>query len=154
MSLDKNVLHWHELTDEERKAIHDTKDYPIISVIDGLPVDVLKEIYFSLGFVKSEFETDYKKEEINWIRDNEYYWEENNHRSHRGDPQYIKDFFDSHLCERFRLYYAARHPGRFLNNFNDSVKLFLSEIYDATNGEFGKDFNMSNGSSRAFSLSG
>ncbi|MEK6827158.1 MAG: hypothetical protein AABX99_01590 [Nanoarchaeota archaeon] len=125
-------MDWQDPTEEERKAIHDPSDIPIICVIKGLSCEYRKLIYDSIR-VKSEYEKDFEETQLPWISDFKEYWGENHHK----DPdsctdEFSTDFFNSREYERFRLYYAAKHPDRIeIKKVNRRALEFLLEIDEA-----------------------
>ena len=99
-------------TEEEKKAIHDPLDIPIIAVIKGLDCDDRKLIYDSIK-IKDEYKDDFMKTQEPWISDFKKYWGENNHKDPSScSDEFSKDYLKSHEYERFRLYYAAKHQDR------------------------------------------
>ncbi|VVB82797.1 Uncharacterised protein [uncultured archaeon] len=104
-------MDWQEPTEEEKRAIRDSRDIPIIAVIKGLSCEDRKLIYDSIA-VKSEYETDFMKTQEPWIEDFKTYWGENHHQDPSDSPEFGNDFVNSREYERFRLYYAAKHPDR------------------------------------------
>ena len=124
-------MDWKDLNDEEKKAIRDSRDVPIIAVIKGLACEDRKLIYDSIK-IKSEYEPDYNESQRPWISDFKGYWKENNHK----DPEvcseeFSADFIKSHEYERFKLYYAAKHPERVeIKHINRRTLDFFAEIED------------------------
>ncbi len=143
MGLERSCKHWHNLSIEERGVIDNEEDCPIISVIDGLSYDFLERVYHSLELKKFFFK-EYLKEEKKWGEKNKYLWGAEHHKNPSICSDYVQDFIDSRLPQRFRLYYAAKNPNRFEKNFNEETKLFFSEVYFASEGEFGKRFSERN----------
>lgn len=66
-------MDWKEPTEEEKRAIHDPLDIPIIGVIKGLSCDDKKLIYDSIS-VKPEYREDYDLTQKPWISDFKKYW--------------------------------------------------------------------------------
>ena len=105
-------MDWNNPTEAEKKAIRDLRDIPIIAVIKGLSCEDRKLIYDSIK-VKDEYRDDFMKSQEPWISDFKEYWGQNHHQ----DPdicsgEFSTDYLNSHENERFRLYYAAKHPDR------------------------------------------
>ena len=126
-------MDWTTPTPEEIRAIHDPSDLQIIAIIKGLSPADRKLIYDSLR-VKEEHRPDFDKSQEPWIRDFKHYWREN----HCQDPdiatgEFSTDYLTSCQNERFRLYYAAKHPDRVRIEHPENVRAleFLVETHDA-----------------------
>jgi hypothetical protein len=130
------ITDWHSPTPQEIKAIHDPYDIPIISVIDGLPCKDRKLIYDSIE-VKDEHKEEYNHRQLSWISDFKEYWSENhNNQDTTGCAEFGTDFINSKEFERFRLYYAAKHPERMnITGINKRTLDFFVEVEEAI--EFG-----------------
>jgi hypothetical protein len=125
-------MDWCEPTEEEKKAIHNALDLPIIAIIKGLSCEDRKSIYDSLA-VKSEYMDDFMKNQEPWISDFKKYWGENHKKDPDQCPEFGTDFLISHEYERFRLYYAAKHPERVRIERADNKRAleFMIETSDA-----------------------
>ena len=115
--LEKSVKpdYWHDLTDEEKNAIHNPGDYPIISVIKGIPQGVLNKLdalLVSLSSDKSFF-----NEELPWVRD--FLWYKNEKKACGDNSSWGR------MCIEYRLYFAAKHPDRIENSSIPEIKDFL-----------------------------
>jgi len=130
-NLEEGLRHWHNLTEEEKGAIRDPRDYPLLSVIDGLSSQERRSIYRAIRFKDIG---DYKREELPWLRDFIHYLVENRKKKDLDcSPETInKIFFDEMekdgIHERFRLYYAAKFRDRIEKPTGKEVTDFLSEV--------------------------
>jgi hypothetical protein len=124
-------MDWCELTEEEKKALKNKEDLPIIGVIKGLNSEDLQSIYESLA-VKEEYREDFMKTQITWISDFKGYWGVNHNRDPDTSPEFGIDFLNSHEPQRFRLYYAAKYPERVeIRKIRRKTLDFLTETEDA-----------------------
>jgi len=121
-------MDWKEPTEEEKRAIRDSRDIPIIAVIKGLTPEDRKLIYDSIR-IKSEYEKDFEKTQEPWIEDFKTYWGENHHRDPSScTEEFSTDFLNSCEYQRFRLYYAAKYPERIeINHVNRRTLDFFVE---------------------------
>ena len=111
-----------EPTEEEKKAIHDLHDLPIIAIIKGLSSEDRKLIYDSIA-VKQDYKKDFGNIQLPWISDFKHYWAQNHKYDPELDPaRFSDDYIRSHECERFRLYYAAKYPERVVIEKPQNVK--------------------------------
>lgn len=124
-------MDWHTPTAEEIKAIRDPADIPIISVVDGINDQDRKLIYDSLE-IKEEYKSDFMKVQTLWLSDFKNYWGKNHHKEPDGCEEFGNDLVNSHEYERFRLYYAGKHPERINIKINKRVLEFLLETEQAT----------------------
>jgi hypothetical protein len=137
MGIETRVNHWHELSDEEKKIISDKRDYPIISVIDGLSAEERIKIYH---LITPQNLTVYNAREKEWISLFGYFLDENLKRKNLDhSPEVIKNLLLDEMINgithvRFRLYYAARYrtdvglsDDKELTNFLSEVDLALKE---------------------------
>lgn len=125
---------WHELSDKEKKAIHNSRDYIFISVIDGIPGRLLDVIYKSIQ-IRDEYRCFYNELQKQWISDMIWYLGEKIHGDARRSQELSEKMLEEHLCERFRLYFAAKNPNKIeVIHENKFVRDFLSEV----NREIGK----------------
>jgi len=112
MDVETKVKHWHELSEEEKKVISDERDYPIISVIDGLSVEERRKFY---GLIIPRNLLRYNLRQQEWISIFTYFLDQNlkkNNMDH--SPEVIQNLLLEEMIhgithERFRLYYAARY---------------------------------------------
>lgn len=120
---------WAEPTAEEKKAIRNPLDIPIIAVIKGVSPEDRKLIYDSID-VKDEFRGHYKELQLPWVSDFKGYWAKNHNNK---DPdeyvgEFIEDYKKSCENERYRLYYAAKYPEKIeIKKVNRKVLEFLLE---------------------------
>jgi hypothetical protein len=125
-------MDWHNPTIEEIKAIHNPADIPVISVVDGLTNEDRKLIYDSLE-IKPEYKSDFTNVQTLWLSDFKNYWGKNHKIEPDGCEEFGNDLVNSHEYERFRLYYAAKHPeGVIIKKVNKKVLEFLLETEQAT----------------------
>ena len=117
-----------EPTEQEKKAVRDPLDIPIIAVIKGLSCDDRKLIYDSIR-VKEDYKDDFMSLQKPWISDFKEYWSENhNHQDPDGCVEFGNDLVNSKEFERFRLYYAAKYPERVeIKNVNQRTLEFFLE---------------------------
>src|SRR4030042_4356980 len=128
----KNHRWYHELSLEEREAIHDKRDCPIISVIDDVPSDIKsiidKELYYiacNPGYISGE---------IPWYNDFKWY-DCKNEEEHNKRASFEEVFRD------YRLYFAAKNPNLVNKKvMSEELTNFLSEVYKRTKRKFG--FNL------------
>jgi len=121
------------LSEQEKKAIHDPKDYPIFSFIKSLFPDERKKIDKVMR-VKDAFLSHYNQTEKTWISDCRLYTDQNlrkeglEHSPDIVEGLVVREILQGDLGERFKLYYGAKYPKRM--NFSDSEELsdFLEEI--------------------------
>lgn len=129
--IEARLKHWHSLTPDEKNAIRDPNDYPILSVIGGLSPDERKKIYRLIRFPNIEH---YNQMQKPWISDFILYLDENLRRSGKDhSPEIIKEFLldemiDGALHERFRLYYAAKYRTFIEPPTDTTLTEFLSEV--------------------------
>jgi hypothetical protein len=110
--------YWHDLTEDEKRAIHNPEDYPIISVIKAIPQDILKKLdklLIPLSSDKSFF-----IEETPWLRD--FFWYKNEGKACDDSSSWDR------MCIEYRLYFAAEHPDKIENPSNPEIKDFLTWI--------------------------
>jgi hypothetical protein len=131
MKLEQSVSakpkYWHELTEEEKKAIHNPKDYPVISVIKAIPQDILNKLDKTLFYLSES--KNYKlfmDEELPWLED--FLW-------YKGEGQKNGVSWDR-MCAEYRAYFAAEHPERIEDPSIPEIKSFLEWI--ATGREYYK----------------
>lgn len=103
----------HRLSDAEKKLIKDPKDYPIISVINGLTLDQRELIYQSIR-VKQNYLRDFMSRQKEWISKRVFFIDHDLIERHLDNsPSIINDILSSEVTRsdgqnvRFRLYYAA-----------------------------------------------
>jgi len=140
---DIHILYWHNLSAEEKKAIHNPEDYPIISVIDGMPLPLKKTLDHELDYISSLDPKKYGESQISWINDFAYYlWEKNFDKDPKINIQktnlFFEEFCKSSVPIDYRLYFTAKNSG-LVDEEDMSSELggFLSEIYEVTEGKFG-----------------
>jgi len=121
-------MDWMEPTEQEKKAVRDPLDIPIIAVIKGLGCEDRKLIYDSIR-VKEDYQADFMETQGFWISDFKEYWIENhNYQDPTGCVEFGNDLVNSKEFERFRLYYAAKYPERIeIKKVNKRVLEFLLE---------------------------
>lgn len=130
-NLEEGLKHWHNLTDEEKRAIRDPNDYPILSIVDGFSPEERRRIY---GSIKFKDLAHYKAEEIPWLRDFIHYLVENRKKKDLdvSIDTINKIFFDEMnqdgIHERFRLYYAAKFREKIEPPMYREAIDFLSEV--------------------------
>jgi hypothetical protein len=120
-------------TEEEKRAIHDPSDLPIIALIKGLSEEERKLIYNSIK-IKFCYQSDFEERQMPWIGDFKHYWKENNHKDPEVDTgEFSTAFLQSHEYERFRLYYAAKYPDRVIIDKPQNVRAleFMIETNNA-----------------------
>lgn len=115
------------LTKEEKLAIHDPRDYPIISLIKEMSPEELKEVYNSIKF-KEEFRRHYVEEEKLWIRDAAHYMRINSKKPVITDVEIADEILNNNLHEKFRIYYAAKYRSNVELSENSRLIKFLSKI--------------------------
>jgi hypothetical protein len=115
--------YWNNLSEEEKRAIHDPRDYPIISVIKKLSHEQVRDIAKSVR-VKDDFLTHYLKEQKLWIRDAKWYMGINLNRD-VSNLELADEILERGLGEKFRLYYAAKYPTNIEYSSNHSLVDFL-----------------------------
>jgi len=108
-------MEWAEPTEQEKRAIHNPLDIPIIAVIKGVNPEDRKLIYDSID-LKEEFREHYKELQLPWVSDFKGYWAKNHDNK---DPdeysgEFIADYKKSCEFERFKLYYAAKYPNNII----------------------------------------
>lgn len=120
---------WKELTEDEKKVIQDPKEYPIFSIIHGMPCDVRKKIYSSMR-VKDEFYSVYSHMQSGWISFFEKCYCNDHHINmenlKKDCPELnelkngeAKEFLKLALPEKFRLYFSAKFRDEMEYNFSD-----------------------------------
>jgi hypothetical protein len=138
--------HWHDLTEDERRAIEDSSDYSIISVIDGLNNKEKQIIYNCIGFDLSKGK-EYNILQKRWLeKEREYLaWNTQRHPREVSDIELIKDMNERGTPCRYRLFYTAKRylEGKFdafnvnLDNAStqalDTVTDFFEDIREAYN---------------------
>jgi len=121
--LEKSVKpkYWHDLTEEEKRAIHNPQDYPVISVIKSIPqhtLNKLDEILASLSSDKSFF-----SEELPWLKD--FFW----YKNEKGEKKACSENSSwNRMCVEYRLYFAAKHSDKIENPSAPKIKNFLKWI--------------------------
>jgi len=124
-------MDWCEPTEDEKKALRNKEDLPIIGVIKGLNSEDLQLIYESLA-VKDEYRKDYMETQTTWISDFKGYWGVNHKQDPDTSPEFGTDLLNSHEPQRFRLYYAAKYPERVeVRKIHRKTLDFLIETEDA-----------------------
>lgn len=127
---------FHNLSEEEKNAIPNQEDYPIISIINGL----WKTAYISFDMIDKVIHIpskdrdlfhQYLSEERVWVNDFEYYYGQN-HKDITDaihTPPFCEEFKKSDICKRYRLYFAAKHPDKIkiLKEWDESKDLKKSE---------------------------
>jgi hypothetical protein len=146
-NLTTKTKYWHELTEEEKKAIHNPDNYPIISIIKGIPRETKEKIYHELCDVPSLVKKKYEHEQIKWLNDaGQYLWENEFHKDKTIDVQktglFVNEILHSPIRIEYRLYYVAKNP-RVINGIEASKELadFLYDVYKITGGRFGARVN-------------
>jgi|WetSurMetagenome_2_1015567.scaffolds.fasta_scaffold302846_3 hypothetical protein len=119
----EGVDYWHDLSEDEKKVIVDSLDYPIFSIVYGIPQEILKPATLGLK-VKKEYFDIYSKEEGGWIKFFNDCYEKNNgikiHPDEKDNSSEANEirvrefsaFLQSHLMEIYSLYYLAKYPYR------------------------------------------
>jgi len=138
--LEARLKHWANLSEDERNAIKDKNDYPLIAVIDGLPLSERKQIYETL-LPRSEYLGHYARKEKEWMLDFVHYLVENRGKSNLDcshdaiEKILVEEMSQGATHERFRLYCAAKYPQWVAVPFRImhplkylKTRLFLSEV--------------------------
>jgi len=108
-NIQDKVEYWEELTEEEKKAIHNQEDIPIISIIKGIPAEEKKEIYNHINHKDASFHH-YMQEQTEWVKDLIFYMNQKYNRDMSKSPELAEEIMNN-LCYRFRLYFAAKYIG-------------------------------------------
>ncbi len=126
MGIEKELTCGHELSEEEKRAIHDPRDYPVISLIDGLSPSDMDEIYKAIR-IKQEFQSGYIILEKSWIRDSLYFWVENHLKNHKPEDiaGFTEELIKGPLIKRYRLYFALKHPSKIETSENKKLTTLL-----------------------------
>ncbi len=109
--------YWHDLTEEEKRAIHNPQDYPVISVVKAIPQDISSKLDKLLAALSNDKSFNY--EELPWVKD--FLW-------YKGEKGREEGVSWNRMCIEYRLYYAAKHPDRIKNPSNLKIKRFLKWI--------------------------
>jgi hypothetical protein len=117
---------WNNLTEEEKKEIHDPRDYPIHALIKKLSPRELREFYNSIKF-KEEFRKHYIDEEKVWINKARWYMGEKKNREIK-DVEIADEILNKNLHEKYRIYYAAKFRGNVELSENSRLAKFLSAV--------------------------
>jgi len=137
--LKSEFIWWAELTEGEKKVIRDKREYPIFSVIKGMPNETRKEIYNSMR-VKDVFSGVYGHTEAGWVSFFEdCYCEKHGitrEELRRNCPESNKlkvdeatEFLCSALPERFKLYFAAKFRDEMdIIHLNDKTDAFFFQV--------------------------
>jgi len=121
------VVPWHELSEEERKAVRNPTDCPIISVIDGLSPEDRGQIYNSIK-VKPNYYIDFAKTQKAWMEDLCWYMGQKLKKDVRNCKEFLEEI-NGAFHERFRLYYAAKNPNNIeIIKVNQKTLEFLLEV--------------------------
>lgn len=121
------VVPWHELSEDERKAIRNPTDCPIISVIDGLSSEDRKQIYNSIK-IKSDYYPDFAETQKQWVEDLCWYMGQKLQKDVKNCQEFLEEI-NGPFHERFRLYYAAKNPANIeIIKVNRRALEFLLEV--------------------------
>ena len=132
-SLEKNVkkIYLQKLTPNQEGALHDKKDYFIISFINALSSEKAEKIYCSIG-PKKEYRKEYMENQVKWVCDFKEFWGENHHEdpeSPKCIKQFNSDLVNSKEYIRYKLYEIAKHPEKMeINNNCKEVRSFYSDL--------------------------
>jgi hypothetical protein len=95
------------LNDEELKAIRDPRDYPIFKILKKIPLKHIKIIRDSIEIWVDSM-PDYLKKEKIWLEDAKWYLGEHLNREVK-DSELADEILNNGLCDKYRLYYAAKY---------------------------------------------
>jgi len=143
--LKPEFIWWEDLNEDEKKVIQDKKEYPIFSVVKGMPKNVRKEIYDSMR-VKDQFSEIYHHTETGWIdffetcfcHDNCIDIDEFKELKKKNSPQINEiaskeayEFLNSGLPEKFKLYFAVkfRDEMEFVHSSDKREAFFFQTYY-------------------------
>lgn len=120
-------MDWHDPTEQEKKAIHNVLDCPIVAIIDGLTPGDRKKIYDSI-WIKDEHKVEYNHLQIPWISDFKEYWGEKHCQDPDTSSRFSEEYLESGECERYKLYYAVKNPDKIeIRKVNRRVLEFFLE---------------------------
>jgi hypothetical protein len=123
-------MDWINLPEQEIKAIHDKRDYPLISLIKSLS-DQERGLIDKSIIVKDEYKGEYIHLQEPWIRDFKTYWRENHHKNPTGCVEFGEDLTKSGEGERYKLYYSAHNPDKIeVIKVNSKTLEFLSKAIE------------------------
>ncbi len=131
--IETTLKHWHTLSEEEKNAIRDKRDYPILCVIDGLSPDERKRIYDTIQIHPTSLPSFMVKQK-EWLSDFVYYLDENlKRRNLAHSPEVINDLvldeiINGSMHERFRLYWAARNRSEIMPSDSQELTDYLTEV--------------------------
>lgn len=121
-----NYFPWHDLSDEEKKAIHDKHDFSLISIIDGILDKDRNEIYKNIK-IKEDFFHHYMTEEREWIEDCAWYLGQKKESDIKNNPEFYEEIIKN--AERFRLYFAVKYYSEIhIEEQNRKVIDFLIQV--------------------------
>ena len=115
----ENCQHWHDLSEAEKRVIHDSRDYSIISIIDGMTAEERLKIYDSIA---PNLQAGYNGLQKEWISDSrrELAWRKGKDVSEVSDKELVEDMERTGMRERYRLYWAGR---KWLEGIFDSFSI-------------------------------
>jgi hypothetical protein len=104
-----NHFHHHKMSGFEKTLIHDKSDYPVISLIDDLPLEQLTKINDSILY-KSDYLKHSCELQREWLKNFMYFWGQKNNTNPRDNPDCLGDFRKSIHPLRYRLWFAVHYP--------------------------------------------
>lgn len=119
--------YWNNLSEEEKRAIHDPRDYFIISVINSMPKEKIKEIYRSIR-LKDNLGDHYLREERVWVNDAVWFLGRKLGKDARHGLELADEILENVLSEKFMLYYAAKYRPNIETPTNSKLIDFLSLV--------------------------